>query len=80
MNSKILTAVSSAKGFVDEHRKQERLTCRTNCWCWEVEKIVLAIEEAGDDDTPETEPDEHPWETDIEGDDSDGADDQDDNV
>jgi hypothetical protein len=42
----ISIAAFNLQATVNKHRAQERLTCRTNCWCWDAEALLIALEAA----------------------------------
>lgn len=42
----VQTAIEKLGSRIEAHRKKEEVTCRTNCWCWDAEALLIAIEAA----------------------------------
>lgn len=44
--SETTTATHKLQERIDHHRNVEErgITCRTNCWCWDAEALLLALE------------------------------------
>lgn len=39
--------IASRREIIEEHRKEYKLTCPENCWCWDAEKEILKYEQRG---------------------------------
>lgn len=44
--SDVSEAIAKLSQTVEQHREQERVTCRKNCWCWDAEALLIALEAA----------------------------------
>ena len=38
------------ESVVEQHRREEILTCRTNCWCWDVDAVCMKIDQKKSND------------------------------
>ena len=39
-----MITIESLQIILDKHRKKDLLTCPENCWCWELEIIIMKEE------------------------------------
>lgn len=41
----IIDVKNKLEKLVTKHRAKEVMTCRTNCWCWEVDAACMALDQ-----------------------------------